>query len=140
MKVTYDQIEPNIAEVDAQGDRVVVTWKCPVSGAVVGESEARMDADQMASAVKSGVSKAVVFEGMAALVQAIGRQFGIVGQKVAGAALMPMSAGVVQSVGAPRYSEAARRKAVALAFLTIQPKFEWDEDRGLYVTARPPAR
>jgi hypothetical protein len=136
MKVTYDQIEPNIAEVDVQGERVTVTWKCPVSGKVVGESIAQMESDQVASAVKSGVARAVVFEGMSAIVQAIGQRFGMFGSKVASAAMAPMSGGVIQSVGAPRFTEAARRKAVVVAFVPVEAKFEWDEDRGLFVASK----
>ena len=138
MKVTYDQIEPNIAEIDTQGDRVVVTWKCPVSGAVVGETESRMQADQTISAVKSGVTRTILFQGMASVIRVIGQQFGMFGQRVAGAALMPLSAGVASSIGAPVYGEAAHRKAVAAAFLNIQDKFEWDEDRGLFIKAKAP--
>src|SRR4051812_48892605 len=40
--VTYDNIEPNIAEVDVDGATVNVKWKCPVSGRVVCESAANM--------------------------------------------------------------------------------------------------
>ena len=54
--VSYDQIEPNIAEVDSEGNRVKVTWKCPVSGAVVGNSVGYMKADAFAARTRAALN------------------------------------------------------------------------------------
>ena len=66
--VNYDNIEPNIAEVDIEGATVNVKWKCPVSGRVVGESSAGMSpVATTAKKATNAAKKALLFEALGAL-------------------------------------------------------------------------
>jgi hypothetical protein len=131
--VTYDLIEPNVAELDAVGDRVNVVWKCPVSGSVVGESYGVMKSNQTADAVKAAVTKSIVGSVLQSILDSIGSTIGGMTGKVARAAAIPTAQGVIRSATAPKYTEAMRRKAVVEAFKAVESKFHWDEDRGMFV-------
>jgi hypothetical protein len=132
--VTYDLIEPNVAELDAVGDRVNVVWKCPVSGSVVGESYGIMQRNQTSDAVKAAVTKSIVGSILQSILETVASSVGGMTGKVARAAAIPTAQGVIRAGTAPKYTEAMRRKAVVDAFKAVESKFHWDEDRGMFVT------
>ena len=136
-QVTYDLIESNIAELDGQGDRVEVTWKCPLSGKIVDSSTATMKGggDPMANEVKSVVSRTLIAEAIRVVTETIAHSVGGLTGRVAQAAAYPTQQGLSTKAMAPKYTEAMRRKAIVEAFKEVQAKFRWDEDRGQYVAA-----
>ena len=134
--VNYDNIEPNIAEVDVDGATVSVKWKCPVSGRVVCESSAAMT--PIASTSKKATSmakKALLYEGLAALNRFISHTFGGVAGKMATSASVALRQGGEQTIGRPTYNTASEHAAVVNAFRQVEKKFKWDEDRELFVAA-----
>lgn len=135
--VTYDQIEPNIAEVDTEGPTVKVVWKCPISGEVVGKSNATMTVDPTVTQIKTGVARTFVMSGVPAIVQSIARAFGFgsLGMRVTQAVVTPASYSVAGKMTAVKYTDAMRRKAVVAAFAAVEKQFRWDEDRGMFVKA-----
>jgi hypothetical protein len=136
--VSYDQIESNIADVDVEGSRVKVTWKCPVSGEVVGESFGTMQIDQTQQVVKRGVARTFQIDFMKHVMGALGSVFGknALGLQVTRAVAAPLASGAARSMTKVRFSEGARRQAIAAAFKPMASKFEWDEDRGQYIAVK----
>lgn len=133
--VTYDQIEPNIAEIDTDGSLVKVVWKCPVSGAIVDNSTSQMEVGATTQAVQRSVSKTARGEVVKFLVDTIGTVLGqgTVAAKVATSVVAPAAYSAVDKATGPRYTEPVRRAAVLKAFDQVRHKFDWDEDRGLFV-------
>jgi hypothetical protein len=134
-QVTYDLIEPNIAELDVQGERVDVTWKCPVTGKIVDTSTAMMKAggDPMAGEVKAVVSRTLIAEAIRFVSETIAHSVGGVAGRVAQQAAVPTQMGLSSKAIAPKYTEAMRQKAIVEAFKQVKEKFNWDEDRGQFV-------
>jgi hypothetical protein len=61
--IRYDAIASNFAEVNVEGGQVQVSWKCPATGKVVGQSTATMSADPaLASRVRASVQRSVASE------------------------------------------------------------------------------
>jgi hypothetical protein len=133
--VTYDTIEPNIAEIDAQGDQVYVSWKCPSTGAIVGKTRGVMVPDAMTTGVQKAVVRTAIGQILNKIVAAIGQTMGGFSGQVASAAVAPAAAGLISKASATRYTEGMRRKAVIQAFDGIKSKFHWDEDRGQFVAS-----
>ena len=131
--VTYDTIEPNIAEIDAQGNQVFVSWKCPTTGALVGTTRGVMVPDETAATVQKAVVRTTVSQIVNQIVAVIANSMGGISGKIATAAVTPAAAGLIGKATAPRYTEGVRRKAVVQAFEGIKTKFRWDEDRGQFV-------
>jgi hypothetical protein len=133
-KTTFDMIEPNVAETEVDGGNVVVTWKCPVSGKIVGKSEAPM---QAAASTTREISRAAQRTLMDAAIQGfvrfIGQTFGGLAGQVAQSTSNPARAGAYQQIGRPAYNKAAENAAVLAAFEQARDKFRWDEDRELFV-------
>src|SRR4051794_24031527 len=74
--VTYDQIEPNVADLDVAGNKIKVTWKCPVSGAIVAESNGYMQVDQAKAMVKRGVARTIQIDFLKNFMNALAGMFG----------------------------------------------------------------
>jgi hypothetical protein len=139
--VSYDQIEPNIAEVDVQGDSVVVTWKCPVTGATVGQSGAAMEFNATEQIVKRGVARSLQMSFLDNVMSKVGLLFGSnsIGYQVAKAVSAPLASNAANQFSKVRYTDAMRRKATVAAFNAVSKKFAWDEDRGQYVAKKKDA-
>src|SRR6476619_631945 len=134
--VTYDNIEPNIAEVDVDGATVNVKWKCPVSGRVICESSTGMT--PVANTPKKATNmakKALLYEALGALNRFISHTFGGTAGKMAASASVALRQGGEQTIGKPTYNTASEHAAVVEAFRMVEKKFKWDEDRELYVAA-----
>jgi len=133
-RITFDMIEPNVAETDVDGANVAVTWKCPVSGKIVGKSAAPM---QAATSTTRNISRAaqrtLIESAFQGVVRFIGATFGGLAGQVAGSAASPATAGAVQQVNRPAYTQASQNAAALAAFEQVNDKFRWDEDRELYV-------
>ena len=132
--LNYDAIEPNIAEVDINGPTVEVTWKCPVSGKVIGSSEAVMQPSISASnQVKTSVKRTVVNEVIQFLNNTVVSMIGGSAGRVARAATSAARTGIDRKVSKPKFDEETEHAAVVVAFRKVMDRFDWDEDRELYV-------
>ena len=132
-KVTYDLIEPNIADLDVQGNQVRVTWKCPVTGKVVAESGSSMRASvSTSSAIQQSVMRTIVNQILGVFVSSATSLGGFSG-KVARAVSVPAQTGALSAVAKPKYTEANRQTAVVEAFGQVESQFKWDDDRDMYV-------
>lgn len=134
--VNYDNIEPNIAEVDVNGANVSVKWKCPVSGKVVCESSAAMT--PAASTTKKATNmakKALLYEALGALNRFISKTFGGTAGKMAASASVALRQGGEKAIGTPTFTTATEHAAVVNAFRQVEKRFKWDEDRELFVSA-----
>ncbi len=135
-KVNYDNVEPNIAEVDVDGTEVRVKWKCPVSGSVVCESSAAMKpATSTARAASTQVKKTLLYEVMVAFNRFISSTFGGTAGRIAASATTMARAGADRAVGKPVYNTATEHAAVVDAFRKVENRFKWDEDRELFINA-----
>jgi hypothetical protein len=125
----------NIGKVDVNGAQVEVTWKCPVTGHVVGQSTATMSADPSVSgrvlaSVKRSVASEVVYGAARFVSSLLG---GAAGRVVSNAVYT--AAGDINSraTAGVDYTEASRQAAIVAAFETMKPSFVWDEQRRQFV-------
>jgi hypothetical protein len=133
-KITYDMIEPNVAETEVNGANVAVTWKCPVSGKIVGKTEAQMQATTSATrSISQAAQRTLLESAVQGFVSFISRTFGGLAGQVAGSAAMPAKASAFQQVGRPVYTKASENQAAVTAFELVKDKFRWDENRELFV-------
>jgi hypothetical protein len=133
---TFDMIEPNVAESDVNGGKLVVTWKCPVTGKIVGKSEAQMSADASTGrAMSAAAQRSLVDAAIQGLLAFISSTFGGLAGKVAVSASAPARGGALQHIGRPVYGKASQNAAALVAFEAVKDKFRWDENRELFVAA-----
>jgi hypothetical protein len=136
IKTTFDMIEPNVAETEVNGANVVVTWKCPVSGKIVGKSEAQMQAgSSTARNISQAAQRSLLEAAIQASVRFISQTFGGLAGQVAGSAAYPAKAGAMGQIARPVYSKASENAAALAAFDQVKDKFRWDENRELFVAA-----
>jgi hypothetical protein len=133
--VGYDMILANIAKVDVNGAQVEVTWRCPVTERVVGQSTATMSADpsvagRVLASVKRSVASEVVYGAARFVASLLG---GAAGRVVSNAAYT--AAGDINSraTAGVDYTEASRQAAIVTAFETVKPSFVWDEPQRRFV-------
>jgi hypothetical protein len=133
--IGYDSILANIAKVDLNGAQVEVTWKCPVTGRVVGQSTATMSADpsvagRVLASVKRSVASEVVYGAARFVTSLLG---GAAGRVVSNAVYT--AAGDINSraTAGVDYSEASRQAAIVTAFESMKSSFNWDEPRRQFV-------
>jgi hypothetical protein len=133
--IGYDTILANISKVDVNAAQVDVTWRCPVSGRVVGSSSATMAADpsvagKVLASVKRSVASEVVY-GAARFVS--GLLGGAAGRVISNAAYT--AAGDINSraTAGVDYNEASRQAAIVAAFESVKASFVWDEQRRQFV-------
>ncbi len=135
LKTTFDMIEPNVAETEVDGANVIVTWKCPVSGKIVGKSEAPMQAATSTTRnVAQATQRSLLDAGVQAFVALFSRTFGGLAGQVASSAAYPAKAGAMAQVGRPAYTKSSQNAAALEAFDQVKDKFRWDEDRELFVS------
>ena len=119
--LNYDNIEPNIAEVDVNGATVNVKWKCPVSGRVVCESSAAMTPIATTSKkATNAAKKALLYEALGALNRFISHTFGGTAGKMVGAASVSLRQGGEQTIGKPTFNTASEHAAVEIAFREVE--------------------
>lgn len=135
--ITYDTIEPNVAETEVDGSTIVVTWKCPVSGKIVAKSEAGMEAaTSTARNMAQATQRTLIEAALQGFVSFISNTFGGVAGRVATSAAYPARAGAIQQVGRPVYTKASENAATVAAFEQVRDKFRWDENRELFVAVQ----
>jgi hypothetical protein len=134
LKTTFDMIEPNVAETDVDGANLIVTWKCPVSGKIVGKSEAAMQgASSTARDISRAAQRTLADTFIQAVVSFIGSTFGSLAGRVAGSTSYAAKAGAMKEIARPVYTQASQNAAALVAFEQVKDKFRWDENRELFV-------
>lgn len=133
--IGYDMIQANIANVDVNGSQVDVTWACPVTGRVVGQSTATMSADpsvagRVLASVKRSVASEVVYGAARFVASLLGGAAGRIVSNATYTAANDINSRVTSGVD---YSEASRQAAIVLAFESMKPSFSWDEQRRQFV-------
>lgn len=133
--VGYDVILVNIAKVDVIGAQVDVTWKCPVTGQVVGQSSGTMPADpsmsgRVLASVKRSVASEVVYGAARFVANLLG---GAAGRVVSNAAYTAAGDINARATAGVDYSEDSRQAAIVMAFESVEPSFNWDEPRRQFV-------
>jgi len=133
--VGYGMILANIAKVDVNGAQVQVTWKCPVTGRVVGDSTATMSADPSVSgrvfaSVKRTMASEVIYGAARFVANLLG---GVAGRVVSSAAYT--AAGDINSrvTAGVDYTEDSRQAAIVAAFEAMKPSCTWNEQRRQFV-------
>ena len=140
--ITYDSIVANIEQVSVDGAVVNVSWKCPVSGRLIGSSTATMTADQsITSRMGASVQRSIASEmihGAARIVS--GLIGGAAGRVISNAVYTAAGDINARAVAGADYSEASRREAIVLAFEAVKSSFEWNDRRRQFVasTSTPP--
>jgi hypothetical protein len=133
--ITYDSIAANVAQASVDGAQVNVTWKCPVSGRVVGTSQGWMAADaslgnRVGASVKRSIASEVIY-GAARMVS--GLLGGVAGRVVSQAAYTAAADINARATSGVDYTEASRQAAIVAAFESVKSSFTWDEARRQFV-------
>jgi hypothetical protein len=135
--IRYETIAANVAAIDVQGSLVQVSWKCPLSGRVVGQSSAGMSADpsvasRVSSSVKRSIASEILFGAARVLSSLVGGAAGRVLSNAVYTAAGEINTRVTSGVD---YTEASRQAAILAAFGAVRGSFAWDEKRGQFVAA-----
>jgi hypothetical protein len=135
MPVSYDAIEPNVAQVEVNGSQVQVVWKCPATGRTVGQSTAYMSADSSLSGrVTANVKRSIVSEITYGAARFISGLLGGTAGRVLGNAAYTAAGDVDnRATSGVDYSEATRQAAIVAAFEQVQTSFVWDDRRKQFV-------
>jgi len=133
--VGYSMLQANIAKVHVNGAEVQVTWKCPVTGQVVGESTGTMSADpsmtsRVLASVKRTVASEVIYGAARFVANLLGGAAGRVVSNAAYTAAGDIDSRVTSGVD---YTEDSRQAAIVVAFETMKPSFVWNEQRQQFV-------
>lgn len=139
--ITYDSIVANIEQVSVDGAAVKVSWKCPVSGRIIGSSTAWMTADpsitsRVGASVKRSIASEMIY-GAARLVS--GLIGGAVGRVISNAVYTAANDINTRAVAGVDYTEASRRDAIVLAFDAVKSSFEWNDSRRQFVATSAPS-
>ena len=129
--IDYDVIEPNIAGVQVDGYTVRVSWKCPQTGRMLGESSAAMSVDSSVGArFQASIKRNIVSEAGSSAARFVGNLLGGAAGRVlrnaAYTASSDLQSKATESVG---YTEATKRAAIVTAFNLVQGSFDWNEER-----------
>ena len=129
--IDYAVIEPNIASVHVEGQTVRVSWKCPQTGRMMGESSATMSVDDsVGGRVQANVKRSIVSEIGSAVARFVSSLLpGAAGRVLSNAAYTATSDLQSRATANVDYTEATRRAAVVSAFNSVQAYFSWNDAR-----------
>jgi hypothetical protein len=133
--ITYDSIAPNVGQVSVDGAQVNITWKCPVSGRVVGTSTGWMSADsslgsRVGASVKRSIANEVIYGAARLLSSFIG---GAAGRVISNATYTAAADINTRATSGVDYTEASRQAAIVVAFDAVKESFTWDDARRQFV-------
>jgi len=133
--MAYETVAANVAQVDVDGATVRVSWKCPATGRIVGESTASMQADaSVTGRVRANVRRNIVSEVIFGAARFLaGRIGGAAGRVVNDAVYTAASDLDYKASAGSEYTEASRRAAVVVAFETVKDQFAWDPPTQRYI-------
>jgi hypothetical protein len=133
--VEYERLGPNIGQVRVDGSAVHVSWKCPATGRLVGESTASMLADgsvtgRVRASVKRSIASEIIYGGARFLSGVLGGAVGRVLNNAVYTAAADINTKATQGVD---YTEDSRRAAIVAAFDSVKDSFVWDESSQRFV-------
>jgi hypothetical protein len=133
--ISFDSISPNIAQASVDGAQVNVTWKCPVSGRVVGTSTGWMSADpSLTSRVGASVKRSIANELIYGAARMVSSLLGGAAGRVISNATYTAAADInARATSAVDYTEASRQAAIVVAFEAVKSSFTWDDARRQFV-------
>ena len=129
--ITYEMIQPNVANITTNGSAVEVSWKCAETGKDMGRSTAQQQADNsVGGKLLTTVKQSVVREIGFGIVRGISSLLGDSAGRVARDATWSASSQLQSNVNAASYyNESTKRAAVVQAFKEVQSKFNWSEEK-----------
>jgi hypothetical protein len=129
--IDYAVIEPNISGVQVDGNTVRVSWKCPQTGKMMGESSATMAVDDsVGGRVQANIKRSIVSEIGSAVARFVSNLLGgAAGRVLSNAAYTASSDLQSKATANVGYTEATRRAAIVTAFNSVQAYFTWNESR-----------
>lgn len=134
-QISFELVQPLIAQANQQGSTMHVTFRCPVSGHTVESRGHLQAANTMGSRVAQSAKRSVLWSLRSSLSRAIRSSlgYGIAGRVAADAA-----SGAINTSGSGQqsYSEADRQAAMVRAFESVANQFVWDAQNNRYVSAQ----
>lgn len=133
--ITYDMIQPNVANVTTDGSTVEVSWKCAETGKDMGRSTVQQQADKsVGGKVVTSVKQSVFREIGFGLVNLISSLLGSSAGRVARDATYSASSQYQANVGASStYNEGTKHAAIVQAFKQVEPNFQWNDGKKIFV-------
>lgn len=133
--ITYDVIQPNVANVTTNGSTVEVSWKCAETGKDMGRSTAQQQADnsvsgRVATSVKGTVVREIGFGLVNLISSLLGSSAGRVARDATYSATSQYQANVRASSS---YNENTKRAAIVQAFRQVEPAFQWNDGKKVFV-------
>jgi len=132
---TYETVAANVAQVDVDGATVRVSWKCPATERIVGESTASMQADaSVTGLVRASVKRNIVSEVIFGAARFLAGRIGGAAGRVVNDAVYTAASDLNHKASAgSEYTEASRRAAIASAFEMVKEQFAWDPQTQRYI-------
>ncbi len=135
--VKYDDIYRNIAKSDVQGTSVNVTWKCPISEEVIGQSSGQMVAKKdLKSEMGSELTRGAIQQAKYFVAKLATSLFG----GMAGNTIRRMGSTVANHVQkAQKYGEEEQKEAILKAWDKVKDKFEYSQECLVYIAKKAAA-
>ena len=132
--VTYDMIQPNVANVTTNGSSVEVFWKCAETGKDMGKSSAYQQADnsvggRVTNTVKQSVFRELAFGAVNLVSSLLGSSAGRVARDATYSATSQYNANANASSS---YNENTKQAAIVQAFKQVEPNFQWNEGKKIF--------
>lgn len=133
-QITYEMVQPLVAEATQDGSTMRVTFRCPLSGQTVEARGTLQAANTMGSRVARSAKRGLLRSLRSALSRTIRNTlgYGVVGQVASDASRGAMT----DSGSSPSYSDADRQAAVVRAFESVATVFAWDPQNNRYISAQ----
>ena len=133
--ITYEMIQPNVANITTNGSAVEVSWKCAETGKDMGRSTAQQQADNsVGGKVLTTVKQSVFREIGYAFVSFVSSLLGGSAGRIARDATWSASSQVQSRANAASYyNENTKRAAVVQAFKQVEPNFRWNEGKNIFI-------
>lgn len=133
--ITYDMIQPNVANVTTNGSAVEVSWKCAETGKDMGKSTAQQQTDnsvggRVANTVKQSVFREIAFGVVNLISSLLGSSAGRVARDATYSATSQYHA---NSNATSSHNENTKRAAIVRAFKQVEAGFGWNEAKKIFI-------
>ena len=133
--LTFDLSFWAVANITTNGSAVEVSWKCAETGKDMGRSTAQQQADNsVAGKVLTTVKQSVVREIGYGIVSFVSSLVGDSAGRIARDATWSASSQLQSRAhAASYYNESTKRSAVVQAFKQVEPNFQWNEGKQIFI-------
>lgn len=133
--ITYEMIQPNVANITTNGSAVEVSWKCAETGKDMGRSTAQQQADnsvggKVLTTVKQSVFREIGYGIVSFVSSLLGGSAGRIARDATWSASSQLQS---RANAASYYNESTKRAAVVQAFKQVEPNFQWNEGEKLFI-------